>query len=118
MKNIGAMQSKVGNDAFKGWLIGAGCGVLLTLSLAMGTGRLVLNHAQTNQPGDVLLRASLVTGEGAVPPPLDEFAQYHVFQPAVLSNAELVPPIDELQQYRRDAAGTPDRCRYGCATGR
>ena len=105
MKNIGAMQSKFGSEAFRGWLIGTGCGVLLTIGVVTGSGRLLLNHTQNTQPIVAVAHATLISGEGAVPPAIDEFQQYHVFQPAMLGNAELVPPIDEIAQYRRiDAA--------------
>ena len=100
MKNIGAMQSKFGSEALRGWLIGTGCGVLLTIGVATGSGRLLASHTQNTQPVVVVAHAPMIRGEGAVPPPIDEFQQYYVFQPAILNNAELVPPIVEIRQSR------------------
>ena len=101
MKNMGAMQSKVGSEAFKIWLLGMACDLLLATILVLRTGRLVLTNTHTAQLVSVVQQVPLINGDGAVPPASDEWQQYHVFQPAVLNNADLVPPIDELQQYRR-----------------
>jgi hypothetical protein len=100
MKNISAIQTKVGSEQFTGWLVGIGCGIVLTLSLALGTGRVVW-HQPHAMPPAVVVQPPAVTGEGAVPPSLDEYQQYHRYQPAVLNSAALVPPINELQQYRQ-----------------
>ena len=105
MKNVGAMQPKFRSDSFKMWLVGMACGLLLATIIVVGTGRLALNRMHNTQPIIAVQQAPMVTGVGAVPPAIDEFQQYHVFQQAVLRSAELVPPIDEIAQYRRiDAA--------------
>ncbi len=104
MKNIGAMQSKFGSESFKGWVIRAGCGALLTVSLALGTGHLVVDQTHTTRPVSVVQQVPLISGEGAVPPAIDEWQQFHVLQPAMLESAALVPSIDEIAQYRREEA--------------
>jgi hypothetical protein len=102
MKNISAQQPRLNSDAFKGWLIGIVCGVVITISLALGTGRISFDQAHRSQSAPVAQQAAPIFGEGLVPPPIDEFQQYHQRQLALLNSIDLVPPpIDEFQQYHR-----------------
>ncbi len=112
MKDIGAKQSKFGNEAFKGWLIGAGCGVLLTFSIAFSSGRVVLTQSHNTQPVVVAQQPAVISGEGAVPPPIDELQRYQLFQQASLTSNGLVPPaVDEIQQLHHLAS--PDEIGAG-----
>ncbi|MGA7672823.1 MAG: hypothetical protein WBW04_20575 [Nitrolancea sp.] len=132
MKNISAMQSKVGSDSFKGWVIGMACGLLLATIIVLGTGHLVLNQRQNTQSVSGAQQAPLVTSEGAapvsddalpyqqyqqelpkstglVPPPIDEIQQYRRTEQAIQAGAGLVPPpIDEIQKYRRQSVRVLD----------
>ena len=105
MKNIAARPFKVSGESFVLWLIGAACGILLTLSLALGTGRLDLTRTNNAPPAVVVQQAPAVTGDGLVPPPIDEFQQYQSQMAALRASIGLVPPpVDEIQQYRHAEA--------------
>ncbi len=104
MKPINARQFKFSSESFILWLTGAACGILVTMSLALGTGRLDLTSTHHTAPAVIVQQAPLAIGEGAMPPPIDEMQNYRVFQPATLQRAELVPPVDEIAQYRRAEA--------------
>ncbi len=105
MKNISAMQSKFGSDSFKGWMIGAGCGLLLTVSLAVGSGQVDFNHSHSHRPIVAVQQPIAISGAGAVPPSIYEYRDFKLQQQALTNVAGLIPPpIDEIAQYRREEA--------------
>ncbi len=105
MKNVSALHFRFSAESFILWLAGAACGFLLTVSLALGTGRLDLSSMHNAPPAVIVQQAPVVSGEGVVPPPIDEFTNFQQRMAVLRHSIGLVPPpVDELAQYRHAEA--------------
>ena len=101
MKRMSAQRTWITSESFKAGMIGTGCGILLTISLALGFGRLVPNQSHTARTMAIGQQAASVTDHGLVPPPIDEFQRYYQSQQALRNSIGMIPPpIDEIRQLR------------------
>ncbi len=120
MNNLSARQRRSSGESIMGWLIGVACAVSLTVSLAVGIGR-VLTHQTDNRDGAAVVQpATALKDEGLLPPLSDEYQHYHQSLAALRESVGLVPPpLDEYQSYRKrsvtgdNAVGMPPEPVFG-----